>query len=69
MKKREEELAAMEANGSLEAAKYMHIDDLSSDDEEAGNTIGNVPLHWYDDHDHITSMILQLGPPPHYHQT
>ena len=53
MEKREEELAAMEASGSLEAAKYMHIDDLSSDDEEAGNTIGNVPLHWYDDHDHI----------------
>ena len=53
MQKREEELAAAEANGSLEAAKYMHVDDLSSDDEEAGNTIGNVPLHWYDDHDHI----------------
>jgi ribosome biogenesis protein ERB1 len=53
MQKREEELAAAEANGSLEAAKFMHVDDLSSDDEEAGNTIGNVPLHWYDDHDHI----------------
>ena len=25
----------------------------ASDDEEARNTIGNVPLHWYDDHDHI----------------
>ena len=53
MQKREEELAASESNGSLEAAKYLHVDDLSSDDEEAGNTIGNVPLHWYDDHDHI----------------
>ena len=53
MEKREEELANMKANGTLESAKFMHLDDLSSDDEEAGNTIGNVPLHWYDDHDHI----------------
>eukprot|EP01039_Chlorochromonas_danica_P007694 gene7694-8501_t len=34
-------------------AKYLHVDDLSSDDEEAGNTIGRVPLHWYDAYDHI----------------
>jgi len=37
-------------------AKWMHADDLSSDDEDAdgaGNRIGRVPLHWYDDYDHI----------------
>jgi ribosome biogenesis protein ERB1 len=37
--------------------QYMHIDDLSSDDEEDNhlkdNTIGRVPLHWYDAFDHI----------------
>ena len=53
MQQREEELMQSKASGALERAKYLHVDDLSSDDEEAGNTIGNVPLHWYDDHDHI----------------
>ena len=34
--------------------KYMNTDDLSSDDEEGDiNTIGRVPLHWYDAYDHI----------------
>lgn len=37
----------------LEMAKRMHTDDLESDDEADGNTIGNVPLAWYDDFDHI----------------
>mmetsp|Transcript_14970 Transcript_14970/g.26205 ORF Transcript_14970/g.26205 Transcript_14970/m.26205 type:complete len:786 (-) Transcript_14970:3564-5921(-) len=27
--------------------------DMSSDEEQEKNTIGNVPLHWYDDFDHI----------------
>ena len=34
----------------------MHTDDLSSDDEDedgTGNRIGRVPLHWYEDYDHI----------------
>lgn len=31
----------------------MHTDDLSSDDELPKNTIGNVPLKWYDEYDHI----------------
>eukprot|EP00520_Triparma_pacifica_P006415 CAMPEP_0118663698 /NCGR_PEP_ID=MMETSP0785-20121206/17579_1 /TAXON_ID=91992 /ORGANISM="Bolidomonas pacifica, Strain CCMP 1866" /LENGTH=835 /DNA_ID=CAMNT_0006557477 /DNA_START=50 /DNA_END=2554 /DNA_ORIENTATION=- len=31
----------------------LHVDDLSSDDEEGNNTIGRVPLHWYDEYDHI----------------
>ena len=33
----------------------MHMDDLSSDDENdgGGNRIGRVPLHWYDGLDHI----------------
>lgn len=37
-------------------AQWMHADDLSSDDEDDGGThnrIGRVPLHWYDDHEHI----------------
>jgi ribosome biogenesis protein ERB1 len=37
-------------------SQWMHTDDLSSDDEDAdgtGNRIGRVPLHWYEDYDHI----------------
>jgi ribosome biogenesis protein ERB1 len=39
-----------------EVAKLVHTDDLSSDDEDGegtGNRIGRVPLHWYDEYDHI----------------
>ena len=38
------------------AAKLMHTDDLSSDDDDeegTGNRIGRVPIHWYDEYDHI----------------
>ena len=38
------------------AAEYIHTDDLSSDDEDpdgTNNRIGRIPLHWYDEHDHI----------------
>lgn len=41
---------------SKNPAEWMHTDDLSSDDEdEEGkmNRIGRVPLHWYEDYDHI----------------
>ena len=31
----------------------MHTDDLSSDDEAAGNTVFNVPREWYADYDHV----------------
>ena len=37
-------------------AGWMHTDDLSSDDEDdggTGNRIGRVPLHWYEDQEHI----------------
>lgn len=37
-------------------AKWMHTDDLSSDDEDPdghNNRIGRVPLHWYDEFEHI----------------
>jgi ribosome biogenesis protein ERB1 len=37
-------------------ALWMHTDDLSSDDEDTegvSNRIGKVPLHWYDEYDHI----------------
>lgn len=48
------ELQKSKAAGSLDVQQFLHIDDLSSDDEEAdGNTIGRVPLHWYDAYDHI----------------
>ncbi|KAJ0407831.1 hypothetical protein P43SY_008292 [Pythium insidiosum] len=50
---REKQMQQMREDGSLEIAKQIHVDDLSSDDEENINTIGNVPLRWYDDYDHI----------------
>lgn len=37
-------------------AQWMHTDDLSSDDEDEDGThnrIGRVPLHWYDEYDHV----------------
>ncbi|RHZ25031.1 hypothetical protein DYB31_003703 [Aphanomyces astaci] len=50
---REKQLQRMRDDGSLKVASHLHIDDLSSDDEEAHNTIGNVPLRWYEEYDHI----------------
>ncbi|RLN87927.1 hypothetical protein BBJ28_00013722 [Nothophytophthora sp. Chile5] len=50
---REKEVQKMREDGSLQVASQLHIDDLSSDDEENINTIGNVPLRWYEDYDHI----------------
>lgn len=39
---------------SVDLTKLLNTDDLSSDDEEAtGNTVGRIPLHWYDAYDHI----------------
>ena len=44
-------------NNDPRTAKWMHTDNLSSDDEDdeegTSNRIGRVPLHWYDDFDHI----------------
>lgn len=38
----------------LSIQKFLHVDDLSSDDENGEeNTVGRVPLHWYDAYDHI----------------
>jgi ribosome biogenesis protein ERB1 len=42
--------------GSAAAAEWMHTDNLSSDDEDDSGTmnrIGRIPLHWYDEYDHI----------------
>ncbi|KAG1688024.1 hypothetical protein DVH05_004434 [Phytophthora capsici] len=50
---REKEVQKMREDGSLSVASQLHVDDLSSDDEENVNTIGNVPLRWYEDYDHI----------------
>lgn len=47
-------VAQEKQSGILQQQQYMHLDDLSSDDEDdPGNTIGRVPLHWYDAFDHI----------------
>ena len=51
--KREDILQREKESGILQKAIDMHTDDLSSDDEAPQNTIGRVPLHWYDDYDHI----------------
>ena len=43
-------------NNSAAAAAWMHTDNLSSDDEDDDGTmnrIGRIPLHWYDEYDHI----------------
>jgi len=50
---REKQLQRMRDDGTLKVASHLHIDDLSSDDEETHNTIGNVPLRWYEEYDHI----------------
>jgi ribosome biogenesis protein ERB1 len=46
------------ANDELATAQWMHADNLSSDDDDddedrSGNRIGRIPLHWYDEFDHI----------------
>lgn len=46
LKERQQELMAKAQDCSLQTEQVLHIDDLSSDDEEAGNTIGRVPLRW-----------------------
>lgn len=53
--KRQEPIARVghSEGGATAAQLKMHTDDLESDDEAPGNTIGNVPLHWYDGYDHI----------------
>lgn len=51
---RSDKLKAMEKDGSLAKLKLTHMDDLSDDDEDGDiNTIGNVPMRWYDEEKHI----------------
>ena len=53
---RSKRIVADKRSGQLQSQMFMHNDDLSSDDDEVaenGNTIGRVPLHWYDSFDHI----------------
>ena len=40
-------------SGALQQLKDQALDDLSSDDEDAGNATGRVPTHWYEGYDHI----------------
>ena len=35
------------------ADEEEHGEESDSEDEAPVNTIGNVPLHWYDDFDHV----------------
>jgi ribosome biogenesis protein ERB1 len=52
--RREKELQRMNADGSLALAQHMDTADISSDDEEGNrNTVGNVPLRWYEDYKHF----------------
>jgi len=49
-------LTGAEKAPTSEQAEWIHTHDLSSDDEDEGglgNRIGRVPLHWYDEYDHI----------------
>ncbi|GKY98951.1 hypothetical protein MPSEU_000850900 [Mayamaea pseudoterrestris] len=44
------------ATKDKKAAEWMHTDDLSSDDDDEegkNNRIGKVPLHWYDEFEHV----------------
>jgi ribosome biogenesis protein ERB1 len=51
---RHRDIFAPHNKDNLAVEKFLHIDDLSSDDEDGEeNTIGRVPLHWYDAYDHI----------------
>ena len=46
----------MKSDSKDSTALFVHADDLSSDDEDddgKGNRIGRVPLHWYDEHEHV----------------
>ena len=50
------ESEAKEVYNDPAVSQLMHTDDLSSDDEDdkgEGNRIGRVPLHWYDEYDHV----------------
>lgn len=53
-KERAKEIAASRQSGALNAQFLLNTDDLSSDDEDGDrNTVGRIPLHWYDAYDHI----------------
>ena len=52
---RHKEIEEGKSKGEYKISQLIHTDDLSSDDDEdiGANTIGRVPLHWYDAYDHI----------------
>lgn len=46
--------SSLTSNGSLNPSSYNNEYEFdTSDEEDFRNTIGNVPLKWYDDYDHI----------------
>lgn len=38
---------------TIQGQKLMHLDSFSSDDEEVENTVGDIPMKWYEKYDHI----------------
>lgn len=46
-------LSDKETSSLKNFARFMHTDDISSDEEVVKNTIGDVPLKWYDHLPHI----------------
>ena len=45
---RAQNIEQQRASGALQQLKDQALDDLSSDDEDAGNATGRVPTHWYE---------------------
>jgi ribosome biogenesis protein ERB1 len=41
------------AAATEEEEEEEHGEESDSEDEAPVNTIGNVPLHWYEDFDHV----------------
>ena len=59
-KNEQEEVEEVE-EGKNEEAKFVPFIEPYSDEEEVAldeNTVGDVPMHWYDEYDHIGYNIL-----------
>ena len=49
-------VSGVKPSAHFQSALLMHTDDMSSDDEDdegTANRIGRIPLHWYDEYDHV----------------
>jgi ribosome biogenesis protein ERB1 len=55
-KKRATDRKSESTSSDPKAAAFVHTDDFSSDDDDEegmGNRIGRVPLHWYEEYEHV----------------